>query len=608
MIIERPPKEANGIAPHLTRVYAEIEQADAKSLKSDADIDFRNTFNGKLVDNGGIAFNVKHPDFGAIGDGATDDTAAIQAAIDKVESLIVENGSSANDHRLSGIVDLPPGDYVISEPLTILGSGVVFRGSGAGAATLYPVEGTGAIVVGDGTSGNRPINVVIKNLRISYDDGGTVTMNSAADTDTVAVEFLTADQLCVDDVTVFFDINSTVAGLTGFKYDDCELVVSRGCEVHENGGATTGNEAIALWITTASQNHGNMHFDSFYCRKCQVGLKIESTNLLNSLVFTNFKIVNSSMGASNDPRYGVWIRGGVHGVTFIDPHLEGQSGKQFDAGVFIDPVAASSNLNFFNTLLANCVTGWDLSSTAADMRNVNVYNTLFTGADTFTTAYKTSASVYHSSFLGATRITSAITTWLTDTSAITSKNRFGWSASSAGADNKEYLYRGHRVIPDSTLLQFGSGSDYWLHYNAAGTDFRLVSTDIDGGGTNGVIFKVDDGTDTFQVTRDLSVGGVIIGSVERSITASTTQTQGQQPLTAIASLVETVANANDVVTLPAAVAGLSCEVVNAGANTLQIFPASGDAIQGGATNASVTLGAGNSVRFRAFDSTDWYIG
>ncbi len=61
-------------------------------------------------------YNVKHPDYGALGDGSTDDTAAIQAAI---------NGSSAT----GGIVFFPPGTYIINAPLvmndsiTLLGSG-----------------------------------------------------------------------------------------------------------------------------------------------------------------------------------------------------------------------------------------------------------------------------------------------------------------------------------------------------------------------------------------------------------------------------------------------------------------------------------------------------
>jgi len=140
-----------------------------------------------------------------------------------------------------------------------------------------------------------------------------------------------------------------------------------------------------------------------------------------------------------------------------------------------------------------------------------------------------------------------------------------------------------------------------------------ITDNLTGSITNATTVKIQgaptEGTNNYALwvtAGGVRVDGDLLLSVTRSITASVTQTQGQQALTSAANLVETVANANEVVTLPSAVAGLGCEVVNAGANTLQIFPASGDAIQGNAVNTSVTLAAGNSSAFRAYDATDWY--
>jgi len=95
-------------------------------------------------------------------------------------------------------------------------------------------------------------------------------------------------------------------------------------------------------------------------------------------------------------------------------------------------------------------------------------------------------------------------------------------------------------------------------------------------------------------------------TVETGITASTTQSQGQQPLTKEISHVATVANANDVVTLPVAAAGKVVSVLNRGANTLQIFPASGDDIDDGSTDASTTLATLKYAIFFAVDATSWY--
>lgn len=89
------------------------------------------------------------------------------------------------------------------------------------------------------------------------------------------------------------------------------------------------------------------------------------------------------------------------------------------------------------------------------------------------------------------------------------------------------------------------------------------------------------------------------------ITASTTQTQGQQLLADDINEVSMVANPNDVVTLPAAETGRTVFVKNSGANTLQVFPSSGDAIDGAVVDASRTIPAGTANAYRAQDNTTW---
>jgi len=105
---------------------------------------------------------------------------------------------------------------------------------------------------------------------------------------------------------------------------------------------------------------------------------------------------------------------------------------------------------------------------------------------------------------------------------------------------------------------------------------------------------------------NLSMGDddLIVRDVNAGLTASTTQTQGQGALTAEINEVATVANASDTVTLPTAAAGLHITVINNGANTLQIFPASGDNLGAGADTAT-TLAAGSEAVFIAYDATNW---
>ena len=76
-------------------------------------------------------------------------------------------------------------------------------------------------------------------------------------------------------------------------------------------------------------------------------------------------------------------------------------------------------------------------------------------------------------------------------------------------------------------------------------------------------------------------------------------------LTKVVNHVTVCANANDVVTLPSAHAGRRCIVANDGAQTLQVFPASGDAIDAGAADASTTIAAGKRRIFWALNATTW---
>jgi len=57
-------------------------------------------------------------DFGAVGDGVTNDATAIQNAINSVQSA------------RGGIIYFPPGNYAIQSPLTVTASGVILQGAG----------------------------------------------------------------------------------------------------------------------------------------------------------------------------------------------------------------------------------------------------------------------------------------------------------------------------------------------------------------------------------------------------------------------------------------------------------------------------------------------
>jgi hypothetical protein len=115
-----------------------------------------------VLDGGGQVLNVKHPRFGAKGDGTTDDTATIQAALD------------AAGQAGGATVYLPPGIYV-AHALNVKSNTIV---RGAGAQTLvrqragnYGHNGFGTLDVLDRS------NVLICELAIDGNKSNVVTTN-----------------------------------------------------------------------------------------------------------------------------------------------------------------------------------------------------------------------------------------------------------------------------------------------------------------------------------------------------------------------------------------------------------------------------------------------
>ena len=76
--------------------------------------DAMSTYNGLILDQGGAIHNVKA--YGASGNGVTDDTAFIQAAINAAEAM-------------GGTVYFPPGKYRYTSTLTINSNGITLMGA-----------------------------------------------------------------------------------------------------------------------------------------------------------------------------------------------------------------------------------------------------------------------------------------------------------------------------------------------------------------------------------------------------------------------------------------------------------------------------------------------
>lgn len=73
--------------------------------------------------------------------------------------------------------------------------------------------------------------------------------------------------------------------------------------------------------------------------------------------------------------------------------------------------------------------------------------------------------------------------------------------------NVATAFDGNGAFADDAQVLFGTGSDYWFEYDSTNTAFELWSTNVDGGGTDGRIFDVQDGTDVIRFYDDITFSG-----------------------------------------------------------------------------------------------------
>lgn len=182
---------------------------------------------------------------------------------------------------------------------------------------------------------------------------------------------------------------------------------------------------------------------------------------------------------------------------------------------------------------------------------------------------------------------------------------------SNGANKLQFAVNDNREIYISTSSIYGLSTGNFLIKHSQGQSSTIPIYTFVNDTTSGINAPGDSVLSIIAGSKEcIRVDGtgtnafVIYSETVSGITASTTQTQGQQPLTTNINEISVVANVNDVVTMPSAVAGLVVRIVNNGANTLQIFPASDDNL-GAGVNTSVTLAAGSNVTYWAYDGTNW---
>jgi len=161
--------------------------------------------------------------YGAVGDGVTDDTAAIQATITRVST------------QGGGIVFIPAGTYQLSSALTIGTTGVNILGAGV-KSILRQTNATAGVLNFTTTGGFIAVNHIVSRLKINHSSTTTGTA-------------IVGQCLAVDNVTVDGPMFRLGVSLTGGSYSFINNSTIRGNNADASSSAVSLSGAIGVLIS-----------------------------------------------------------------------------------------------------------------------------------------------------------------------------------------------------------------------------------------------------------------------------------------------------------------------------------------------------------------------
>ena len=273
--------------------------------------------------NGIVTANVK--DFGALGDDATDDTAAIQAAINSLANGSVGDG---------GIVYLPPGVYRISAPLTFMSNAysITLKGS----TTHFPVGTFGGSIIrntggGDAIEIINSMSITITNLGIDHTSSSAGTAISA--TSTASKQGITVDQVYILDHSKGIDFigyaNSIIRN-TEIRDQPNDANSTHAILLKKGGDARQDQIRLENVIVEGETpaGSGNPHNYS-------VGLKVEDWT--NSIWVKDCAFLRMTNGIEYDQSVGgrVATAGAFHRIENTDVDHCRNNGMYFEGGYAI---------------------------------------------------------------------------------------------------------------------------------------------------------------------------------------------------------------------------------------------------------------------------------
>lgn len=301
--------------------------------------------------------NVK--DYGAVGNGVADDTAAIQTALNAVPT----NG---------GVVYFPAGNYLITSSLSVTVTGTALQGDGFGSAIRY--DGT---VVSPAIKAASNIRVFMRDLRISQQNA------SHAGTAIDASNFNTSvlERLLIDNGT-------GAAPVTGILINSATALYNcvRDCRIVYGGTAAAG---ISLQGGANSTVLDNIRLVPSGDDAASSGIYISGTH--------SATIIRPDVesGSGN----GVWLDTGAHATTLVHPYIEGMNvGFKITSGVIAPTINGSTIQGNTTNILDNgsispwIVNAWPNSGTNSYSSSAltNVANFTINGVPVPSTTYQAS--------------------------------------------------------------------------------------------------------------------------------------------------------------------------------------------------------------------------
>jgi hypothetical protein len=186
----------------------------------------------------GFGDYVSVKDFGAIGDGVHDDTAAIQAAYDSLTPGYTVNAPSGG-----GVVYYPPGKYKVSATLSIVKDNVYSVGAGA---TIKPTQSGHVFIVGP--------------------DGETR-------------QFVSFDSIIVDHIATTKDIIHFASAT-----QECKVI---NCRFESSAGLINNGYGVNFAAVTVAFNNNNL-ISNTYFRYLQNGIKDGLAQVMLNIINCRF--------------------------------------------------------------------------------------------------------------------------------------------------------------------------------------------------------------------------------------------------------------------------------------------------------------------------------